>query len=607
MRLRRALYVLAAAALVTTGLSVTPAQSFAFKDLTPLQKRLVSGALTEALGDDQSARRSLGAGRPATPDCDNRIAGNVKVNQNCQNPTDADLHGRGQAQNETWIAANPRDSHQLLAAYNDYRRGDGTCGVSYSGDGGTRWADATTPNGFTRGTAFGKPRQYWQGGGDPSVAWDSRGNAYLSCLSFNRGTAVSPNSDQSSGIYLFRSATGGASWTFTGRPTAEHSDPEGDDGFLHDKQLMTVDAATSSPFRDRIYVTWTKFDSDGTAYIVSSHSADFGETFSPLVVVSTDSALCPSTLGLPTPAGRCNVNQFSQPVTAPDGTLYVVWDNFNNAVTGTDNRNQVLVSKSTDGGATFSPPVKAGDFYDLPDCLTYQNSNAFRSCVPEKAATQNSVFRASNYPYIAVNPKNPTQIAVAYGSYISRNSQESKGCTPAGFSATTGINLYDGVKAGGCNNDIVLSESSDGGATFAGTAADVRTLPSLTDRPAQRTTDQFFHGLDYSPTGKLVAAYYDRQYGNANATGFSDVSLTVKGGPTRRVTSSSMPPASQFGGAFFGDYIFVEATAANAYPVWSDTRAKALFVCAPAVCTAPAPNADPANDQEIYVSKEPLF
>lgn len=614
MRHKRLLGVFAAAALMMTGLSITtaaPALSFGYKDLTPLQKRLASGVLTDALGDGAAAQRIAGGHKPTTPNCDARLGGNIKVNQNCQNPTDADLHGRSQAQNETWVAVNPGDNRQIVTAYNDYRRGDGTCGLSYSRDSGSHWTDATVPNLFTRGNAFGRPRQYWQGGGDPSVAWDSRGNAYLSCLAFNRGAGVSPNPDASSGLYLFRSATGGASWLFPGRPTVEHSDPEGDDGFLHDKQLMTIDNSTSSAFRDRIYITWTKFDSDGTAYIMSSHSADYGESFSAPVVVSTDTALCTNTFGLPTPAGKCNVNQFSQPVTAPDGTVYVVWDNFNNTVSGGDNKNQILLAKSTDGGATYSAPVKVGDFYDLPDCLTYQNSNAFRSCVPEKGATQNSVFRAANYPYVAVNPKSPNQVAVAYGSYISRNSQESKGCTPTGFSATTGINLYDGVKAGGCNNDIVLSESTDGGATFAGTAADVRTLPTATDRPGQRTTDQYFHGLDYSPTGKLVIAYYDRQYGNANATGFSDISLSVKGGFTRRVTSSSMPPASQFAGAFFGDYIFVDTTATSAYPIWSDTRANALFPCpgggVPTICTAPAANADPANDQDIYISREPLF
>src|SRR5690242_10804998 len=74
--------------------------------------------------------------------------------------------GRGQAQNETAIAQNPFDHSQLISLFNDYRRGDSTCGAAYSRNGGSSWTDATLPTGFTRGSAFGNvAREYWQGGG----------------------------------------------------------------------------------------------------------------------------------------------------------------------------------------------------------------------------------------------------------------------------------------------------------------------------------------------------------------------------------------------------------------------------------------------------------
>ncbi|WP_188193480.1 sialidase family protein [Nonomuraea sp. SYSU D8015] len=627
MRFRHALSLAAAGTLVLAATSLSgpqaTAEGFGYSDLKPWQQRLASGALTDALAErPAAARRGLTGFKPvATPDCDDRRGDNVKVNVNCANLTDPDLHGRSQAQNETWIAVNPYNSKQIVAGYNDYRRGDGTCGVSYSADGGSTWADSTVPNGFTRGTAFGgAARQYWQGGGDPSLDWDTRGNAYLSCLAFNRGITVSPNPDQSSAMYVFRSTgTGGASFTFPGRPVAEHSDTAGGGNVLLDKQLMAVDHHVSSPFRDRVYVTWTTFDADGTAYIFGAYSADYGETFSDPVLVSDDSALCSSTFGVPTPRGRCNVNQFSHPSVGPDGALYVVWANYNTTPTSAgDNHLQMLLAKSTDGGATYSAPVKVGDFHDFPDCPTYQNGqNPGRGCVPEKGPTSNSVFRAANYPYVNVNPKNPAQVTVAYGSFVNRNSRESAGCTPAGFTGPLGNPLYQGVKTA-CNNDIVVSESTDGGATFAGTSADVRTLPSVTDRPGQRTTDQFWHGSDYTPAGGYVVTYYDRQYGNAAVTGFSDISLSTRAGSryvTQRVTSSSMPPPTQFGGLFFGDYIQVSATATSAYPLWSDTREPALFLCPgtgvpgtpPKACTAPMPQADPANEQEVFTARRPVF
>jgi hypothetical protein len=71
----------------------------------------------------------------------------------------------------------------------------------------------------------GTPREYFQASGDPSVAWDTRGNAYYTCLEFKRGSAVTEDADASSAFYLYRSTgTGGASWNFTGRPVAEQND-----------------------------------------------------------------------------------------------------------------------------------------------------------------------------------------------------------------------------------------------------------------------------------------------------------------------------------------------------------------------------------------------
>lgn len=626
---RRILSLMTVGGLLLGGLAAAVpsagAQPFGYDRLSAVQKRHVSGALAEALGPAPARRNAVTGARAATaPGCGGTRGRDVKVNQNCPNVSDPDLAGRGQAQNETWVAADPNDPKRLIATYNDYRRGDGTCGVSYSRDGGRHWADSTAPNGFVRGTSYGgAAREYFQAGGDTSVAWDTRGNAYLSCQEFKRGSGVTPDADQSSGFYVYRSTgTGGASFNFPGRPVAEHDDTAGAGDFLLDKQLMTVDAHVKSPYRDRIYVTWTTYPADGTAYIYGAYSADYGEHFSAPVLISSDSALCPQSYGIPAPHGRCNDNQFSQPVVAADGTLYVAWANYNTANPGKDNRFQVLVARSTDGGRTFSAPVKATDYYDLPDCDTYQGDgkDPGRDCVPEKGAGTNSVFRATNYPNITVDPKNPRRVVVTTGSYINRNSDEANGCVPAGLTpAAEGLgSLYDGVKNGGCNNDIVLSASADGGASFTGTATDVRTMPLVTAGGRQARSDQYWQGTVFNPRGTLVTAYYDRQYGSDESTGYSDITVTTSADlahfSSTRATTSSMPPPSQFSGQFYGDYIMVDATATTAYPVWSDTRDPALFPCPgtgtaghpPALCHASAGNASIANDEEIYTAAVPI-
>ena len=170
----------------------------------------------------------------------------------------------------------------MVASQNDYRRGDGNCYTGYSSDDGRTWTDSTPPMGFTRGDAFGDvARQYWQAGGDTSVAWDTKGNAYLSCQVFMRGDAVptTPTSRARS-MSSARPGSGGASWNFPARPVVEHNDVAGDGDVLLDKQYMTVDATKGSPFQDRIYVTWTLFDADGTSYIYGAFSRDYGESFS---------------------------------------------------------------------------------------------------------------------------------------------------------------------------------------------------------------------------------------------------------------------------------------------------------------------------------------
>ena len=639
-----ALLVLVLAAVAFARGSGEPtARAQAKRGLTPLQQRLMSGFASRALEEQTApalvpqARKMRpaqgGVGSTAETGCPANRGSNVRVNQNCQNLSDPDLAGRGQAQNETSIAQDPRNPRHIVASQNDYRRGDGNCYSAYSTDDGRTWTDSTPPMGFTRGNGFGGfARQYWQAGGDTSVAWDTKGNAYLSCQMFNRGQPTSPNPDLSSAFYVFRSTgSAGASWNFPARPVAELNDTAAAGTELLDKQLLTVDATEGSPFQDRIYVTWTLFAADGTSYIYEANSRDYGEHFSAPKLVSTDSALCTNDIGVPTPQGRCNTNQFSQPFTGPDGALYVVWDNFNltgvrpgegddegggdsaqsnAAPQGVDNRSQVLLAKSTDGGNTFSAPVKVADYYDLPDCATYQDGqDPGRACVPEKGETANSIFRATNYPSGAVNPRDPKEIDITFGSYINRHSNEGNGCVPQGFNPDTSQPLYDGVKtAGACNNDILISQSTNGGKAFTGATTDVRALPATRGGRA----DQFWQWAAFDPRGRLAVSYYDRAYGDDETTGFSDLSLSgTRNGSdfaTTRVTTASMAPASQFGGLFFGDYSGLSA-GDTAHPFWMDTRDPELFVCRdsagnitlpPDVCTAGAPNAAVANDQNVY-------
>ncbi len=319
--------------------------------------------------------------------CSDRHRLNVRVNQECTNISRVDLLGRGQSQNETVVAVNPTDPNNVLFGQNDYRNGDGSCGFDYSLDGGKELGDGLLPESFTA-PGFLAPRHYWDASGDPVVAFDSSGYAYYACLQFNRGVTSDLGGDHS-GLFVYRSANGGASWTFPGDPVVV-DDGLGDVG-LNDKEWMTVDTSSSSPFQDRVYVTWSRYSADFSAAVISeSHSADHGVTWSePQEISGFDADLCPVNFS-GAPAGTCDANQFSNVFTAPGGDVYVTFQNFNNAPSRTtgDNHNQVLIVKSTDGGETWSSPVKVADFYDLPDCFTYTGQDAFRACVPDRAVVR---------------------------------------------------------------------------------------------------------------------------------------------------------------------------------------------------------------------------
>src|SRR3984893_15703734 len=512
--------------------------------------------------------------------CSVNLDGNVKVNQDCLNASDADLHGRAQAQNETTIAVNPLNPNEVIASANDYRRGDGSCGAYFSQDGGKTWGGGLVPLGFTRGAALGKNiREYWTSGGDPSVAWDSSGTAYQQCQAFNRGFPVSQDPNVDSSVYVFRSDNKGASWNFPGRPVITvNGNPNNAAGLpLADKPYMAIDAYKGDPRTDRIYVTWTDYREDGTAPILLAYSKDHGETFSKPVLVSNNSPLCQVQAGT-NRALQCDNNQFSEPVVGPDHSLYVVWANYNDKLVGKDNRNQMLLAKSTDGGASFSAPVKVADYYDLPDCPSNTGGqNPGRSCIPEKGVgMKKSVFRAANYPTMVVDPRNGNRLVVHYPSYINRNSKEANGCVPQGLDPTFLTNLFSGVLTpGACHNEIQVSVSTNGGTSFSGTHRDPRVMPSVT-RDETRT-DQFWQWSAVTPEGKVVVSFYDRQYGNDETTGASDI--TVVSGEQHRATSSSMPPPTEFKGVFLGDYSGLALRGNTALPLWADTRDVGITSC----------------------------
>jgi hypothetical protein len=318
----------------------------------------------------------------------------VSVGQN------VDVSNEPGPQSETAIAINPANPSQIVAGSNEIfrlpMRG------YFSSDGGSTWGGVDLPLPpplVTNGTDFGS---------DPSVAWDTHGNVFYAYIvvffssGFPNGVAINGTE-----MAVARSADGGRTWTST-----YFALQKGETKF-NDKPYIAVDDNPSSPHRNTIYVAWDRFDGSSSSFngVLVSHSTDGGRTFSAPVFASGTAAGPKGDIG-------------ADPFVAPDGTLHMAWhDVQNNAIVqassadggasfgptrviaptlvafdiaipamatrralvypacGADtstgphrgtlycswmdqtasNGTDIFLSRSTDGGATWSPPLRVND------------------------------------------------------------------------------------------------------------------------------------------------------------------------------------------------------------------------------------------------------
>ncbi len=218
----------------------------------------------------------------------------------------------GQLQNEQQIVANPIDPLNQVAVWRDFRLGYRQVGYGYTFDGGRTW---TNPGLFVD--------PHYPRDSDPALTVSAEGTFYAMLLAYTGDT------NQPSGMLMYRSLDGGQSWTDRGFAV------DGVQGVFEDKEFIACDR-TSSQYHGKIYMAWARFY-NADIYFVST--ADEGDNWTSERLVSDSSG-----------------NQFPIPVVGVDGTVYVAWTSYYDSA--------IKIDRSYDGGLSFSNDLTVTNLYN---------------------------------------------------------------------------------------------------------------------------------------------------------------------------------------------------------------------------------------------------
>lgn len=228
--------------------------------------------------------------------------------------------------NEVSVVINPSKPDQLVAVSMQFRRPDGSEGISnyayLSNDFGKTWVTISQHN----------PERRVQG--DDAVTVSASGVFARSYISFDGIRQKQPRIARN-GIFVSTSADG-FSW---GKPVpvVDHINTVRP---FEDKPWPAFDAGATSPWKGRLYLSWTRFDEYASAlpgdstHIYFTYSADSGRSFIPPFRISDQAGTC---------LDDGNTVEGAVPAAGPDGTVYVAWSG----------PSGIVIDRSTDGGRTF--------------------------------------------------------------------------------------------------------------------------------------------------------------------------------------------------------------------------------------------------------------
>jgi hypothetical protein len=357
-----------------------------------------------------------------------------------------------QRQNEPSSAVSTRNPLHLLAGANDYRtvdlpgllgieeRGDAWLGIFKSFDGGQTWQSTLLPGYPLDSSSDGlaSPLRGFQAGADPAVRAGTNGLFYFSGIAFNRGTnplgAVfvarfidndnRENGDATRTQGTITNVTPADSIRYLGETIVSRGSAT---QFL-DKPWLAVDvprgtATCTINFTNpdgsagsevvpagAVFVSYTAFggttqhsDSgeDSRGGSGRDGSDDDEGNLNDTQILFSRSTDCGKTFSLPIRIAGGSINQGSVAVVDPSSagnpaaTVYVAWRRFADAF----HRGGIAIAKSTNGGITFGNPI---DVVTFP-ASCFATPTDIGCPIDQGLSIGGGSFRTNTYPTMAVD------------------------------------------------------------------------------------------------------------------------------------------------------------------------------------------------------------
>lgn len=387
---------------------------------------------------------------------------------------------------EPTIAIDPTNPDIIVAGAIDFRgvpeSGYAWLGYYRSIDGGLTWTSTLLPGFPTDMSKEGlaSPINSYDLTADPVLAFDNMGNV------FYVGIAVKwePFMDA---VFVAKYTNHGETYDYTAIVYSSNEQFK----FL-DKPWMAVDTS-GEEHNGNIYVAWSAFTGwVGTEQIMFSRSTDHGVSFSEPQVISRSPNVY-------------SYNLWAVITVGPNGDVYVAWDSFIHTPMGFM-KFSIVMTKSTDGGENFGLCVKVQDVVPLPSPLP------------------NNQFRVLSLPTIGADD---------HGVYIA----------------------WDDFRTG--DADILFSKSTDGGFTWTPPIRVNDVTINHQFFPAMSVSDGNIHIAFYDsrndPNGQLLDVYYAQSIDGGSTFQTNLLVTEVSFDPN---IVSVRPGASPF----IGDYIYITSS-----------------------------------------------